>query len=329
MSVLRRPDRKQNPWYFKFKWDGVLHKRGGFASRREAQEAEAELRQKLRITKSGTAFSQLVNKRLDHVQAYCTKSHYKQNIAFLRKFEDWGDLDISQITKDMIKQRLKDLVAHIPPYSVNKHLVALKSVFQMAVDDELLGRNPCRGIPFFPFRKAAKFVPSHDQIAQVLLLAKPLERAYLTIIWQLGARVGEINNLAWEDVDFERRLVRLWTRKKRGGHMTPRWVKVSEKAESALAYARKNREKSSAYVFTNPRTGKPYDYRDKFFDRLCRLAGVPEMGYHALRHAKASEMALARVPLTRIRDFLGHEDISTTSKYLHSIGVDYDAAEAL
>jgi hypothetical protein len=25
-----------------------------------------------------------------------------------------------------------------------------------------------------------------------------------------------------------------------------------------------------------------YVYRDKFFDTLCRRAGVPEMGYHAL-----------------------------------------------
>jgi hypothetical protein len=53
---------------------------------------------------------------------------------------------------------------------------------------------------------------------------------------------------------------------------------MSDAAESALAYAWKHRDKSSPYVFTNPRTGKAYDYRDQFFHRLCRLAGVPEMG---------------------------------------------------
>jgi integrase len=64
-----------------------------------------------------------------------------------------------------------------------------------------------------------------------------------------------------------------------------------------------------------------YDYRDKFFDRLCRLAGVREMGYHALRHQKASELADRGESLPYIRDFLGHKDISTTSLYLQSLGV--------
>jgi integrase len=283
------------------------------------------MRQNLKILKTGTAFSQIANKRLDYVQAYCTKSHYRDNVTRLKKFADWWDLDINQITPDMIRQRMIDLSAQMSRASANKHLVALKSVFEMSVTDGVLGRNPCRGIRFFPIEKTVKFVPAKDQIAQVLLLAQPLDRAYLTVIWQLGARVREINNLVWEDTDFERRQVRLWTRKKRGGNKTPRLVGMSDSAESALAYAWKQREKSSPYVFTNPRTGKAYDYRDKFFNRLCRLAGVPEMGYHALRHAKASEMALGRVPLTRIRDFLGHEDISTTSKYLHSLAIDYDA----
>ncbi len=64
-----------------------------------------------------------------------------------------------------------------------------------------------------------------------------------------------------------------------------------------------------------------YDYRDKFFDRLCRLAGVQEMGYHALRHLRASEMVNEGKSLVYIKEQLGHEDISTASLYLHSMGI--------
>ncbi len=52
-----------------------------------------------------------------------------------------------------------------------------------------------------------------------------------------------------------------------------------------------------------------------------RLAGVREMGYHALRHQQASELADRGESLPYIRDFLGHEDISTTSLYLQSLGI--------
>jgi site-specific recombinase XerD len=46
-----------------------------------------------------------------------------------------------------------------------------------------------------------------------------------------------------------------------------------------------------------------------------------ECGYHALRHAKASELAHEGQSLVYIQEFLGHEDISTTGIYLHSLGV--------
>jgi integrase len=123
-----------------------------------------------------------------------------------------------------------------------------------------------------------------------------------------------------EDVDFTRRQVRLWTRKKSGGNLTPRLVDMNDMAAHALKFAQWHRLAGSPHVFPNPHTGKPYDYRDKFFDRLCRLAGVPDMGYHALRHAKASQLADQGESLPYIRDFLGHESISTTSLYLASFG---------
>jgi len=140
------------------------------------------------------------------------------------------------------------------------------------------------------------------------------------LIWQTAARVREINNLSWDDVDWERRQVRFWTRKKRGGHRTPRLMQLADRAYDSLRYAWKNSNKNSPFAFTNPKTGTRYDYRDKFFHNLCRQAGVPEMRYHALRHHRASELAVGGVSLPQIRDFLGHENAVTTSLYLKSLG---------
>jgi integrase len=267
------------------------------------------------------AFSQMVNLRLDYVKAYCTPDHYRKNVTRLKQFAAWKGLDLAAFTPDMIRAKMIALSATMSNALANKHLVALKSVFEQAVNDGFLGRNPCRGVKFLPTEKFVKYVPPLADIEAVLALADPLDQAYLTVIWQLGARVREVNNLTWEDVDFARRLVRLWTRKKRGGHKTPRLVDLNDQAHNALSYARWHRDKHSPYVFTNPRTGRPWDYRDKFFDRLCRLAGVKEMGYHALRHAKASELAHEGQSLVYIQEFLGHEDISTTGIYLHSLGI--------
>lgn len=321
MTVLKRPDRKLRPWYWKFRLDGVLYKEGGFRTQREALDAEAGARLRIQHQMTRITFSQMVKLRLDYVQAACTPNTYRQNVARLKPFRAWQHLDLTEITPDMIRTRLVEFSKTMSNSLANKHLVALKSVLEQAVNDEYLGRNPCRGVNFLPVERQVKYVPPATDINAVLALACDLDRAYLVTVWQLGARVREVNKLTWEDVDFVRRLVRLWTRKKRGGHKTPRLVEMNDRAFAALKLAQWHRVPGSPYVFTNPRTGKPYDYRSKFFDRLCRQAGVLEMGYHALRHHKASSLDAEGWSLADIQAFLGHETAVTTSNYLHSLGI--------
>jgi integrase len=331
MTVYKRPSGK---WCYEFQHQGRRHGRYDFLTRKEAAAAEAAHRAELIQARTSITFLTAATRRLEDLEAYRSPNHFRDNKTMLKRFMAWAHLPVTALTPDLLKARLKELAKELSPGNANRHLVAVKACLAQAVADGFLDRNPAAGLPKFPVARRPKFVPSREQIAQVLLLARPLDRAYLTTIWQLGARVREINRLAWEDVNLERKLVRLHTRKKRGGDLTARLVEASDTAVSALGYAWRERHRASPWVFTNPDMALKhpedpqrwaYDYRDKFFDGLCRLAGVPEMGYHALRHARASELALQRVPLTRIRDFLGHEDITTTSRYLHSLGVDYDA----
>ena len=138
----------------------------------------------------------------------------------------------------------------------------------------------------------------------MLWSAKPLDRAYLTVIAYTAARISEINKLTWEDVKWDngtgRCVVCLWTRKKKGSHLKPRWVPVKDKVKKALEDAYKFRTQNSPWVFTNPKMVIKYPddpnrwrwiYRDKFFQTLCEKAGVPRMGYHNLRHLASSNMA--------------------------------------
>ena len=62
-----------------------------------------------------------------------------------------------------------------------------------------------------------------------------------------------------------------------------------------------------------------YICRDKFFKTLCRRAGVPEMGYHALRHRAASNMMAKGASLIDVQHLLGHERATTTDLYLQSL----------
>jgi integrase len=142
------------------------------------------------------------------------------------------------------------------------------------------------------------------------------------------ARVSEINRLLWEDVDLKIRYVILYSRKKKGGHLTPRKVPMTQKLYDVLKLRYENRNPDKPWVFWHRywsrKAGKfcegPYGDRKKLMKRLCEKAGVRYFRFHPIRHSGASIMDGNNVPLGAIQRILGHENRKTTEIYLHSIG---------
>lgn len=72
---------------------------------------------------------------------------------------------------------------------------------------------------------------------------------YLWTIVETMGRVGEINRLTWDDVDLDRRTVSLYTRKKRGGHLTPRRVPMTQRLHAILDRRHTQRDQDKPWVF--------------------------------------------------------------------------------
>jgi len=144
----------------------------------------------------------------------------------------------------------------------------------------------------------------------------------------------EINRLTWGDVFVEDRYIILFTRKKRGGHRTPRKIPMTQKLYEIMQRRFSTRNEATPYVFWHEynSSGKigPYLDRKHMMRTLCRRAGVKYFRYHTLRHLGASLMAQSGVPIRTIQEILGHEKMSTTEIYLHNItGAEINAIETL
>ena len=162
----------------------------------------------------------------------------------------------------------------------------------------------------------------------MIALAKPDTQDYLWTIRDTLARVSEVNRLTWDDVNLEQRYVVLYTRKKRGGHLTPRKVPLTDRLLGILARRYQERDHTKPWVFwhwyrpkaNGAREAGPYQDRREVLKSLVIKAGVRHFGFHAMRHAGASLMDSVNVPLGSIQRILGHENRSTTEIYLHSLG---------
>jgi integrase len=325
---------KGKGWRYDFTLRGERYTETWFKTKKEAVQAEAKRREELRNpvpvseeTWADISFIDLVNLRLDFIQAYKTRSYYDDNrYLFKRLVRKWGDLKACQVTSMEIQKYMleRSKVSH---YAANYDLRLLKALFNHGIQNKVISDNPARGVPFLPIEKRTKYVPSVQDIDKVLSLAAPDVQDYLWTIRETMGRMSEIHRLTWDDIDLEARWVTLYTRKKKGGHLTPRKIPMTAKLFEILNRRFEERDGTKPWVFwqrywcrkTSQWKEGPYQDRKKIMKTLCQRAGVKYFRFHPLRHAGASLMDNNNVPIVAIQEILGHENRTTTEIYLHSV----------
>lgn len=74
------------------------------------------------------------------------------------------------------------------------------------------------------------------------------------------------------------------------------------------------------WVFLNSKTGTRFNRRPKFMRSLCRRAGIPNYGFHSIRHFIASYLYdREKIGKATLQRLLGHQSPTTTDIYLHSM----------
>jgi len=325
---------KGKGWRYDFTLNGQRYTQTWFRTKRQAMQEEQKRREELTteqaesLTPTDTAFLNLVNDRLDHLKAYNSVRHYQEHVYLARRWvKEWDGLECSEISREMIEKFIirRSLVS---AFTANKELRYLRAAFNYGLKRKLIKVNPTEGVGFMPVEKRIKYVPPAEDINKVIEAADPDTQDYLWTIRDTMGRISEINRLTWDDVSLEGKYVVLYTRKKKGGHLTPRKVPMTNRLLDVMFRRFNERDNDKPWVFwhtyTSSKTGEvvtgPYGDRKKVMKTLCEKAGVKYFRFHALRHAGASILDNGGAPIGSIQRLLGHENRTTTEIYLHSIG---------
>jgi len=148
--------------------------------------------------------------------------------------------------------------------------------------------------------------------------AEPQDKRMLLCYLYSGARRAELFQLRWQDVDFINGRILLHWKKNRLGTLKSAWLSMTDEAVEALRDQHRETGKGK-WVFVEPGTGKPYQYRLQWLRRLCKRAGVERFGFHGIRHLCASILAGKGVPLVDIQHHLRHDHLATTERYVHKL----------
>lgn len=130
-----------------------------------------------------------------------------------------------------------------------------------------------------------------------------------------GRRRGEILGLRWENVDLDAGRLRL-SDSKVGAYT----FNLAPEVVQLLSEEKRRRGQSAGaggYVIRGRDPDCPLQGLQKFWERLRKRAGIPDVRLHDLRHTYASFAAAAGYDLLRIKEMLGHRTIQTTQRYAH------------
>jgi len=259
------------------------------------------------------------------------KRSYANDISMLnlRILDVFGDHPLNTIRRQQIQTMHTALREEgLSASSCDHHVKLIRYMLNLAVQWELIDKNPADKIPLFNEDNRVENYMSEEELQRLLaVLAKDKSKVICQLILFLlntGARMNEAAQAKWGDIDTDTCVWRI-----PASNSKSKRVKSIPLNQSALAIIDAMiARRSTEYVFANRRTGKPYVNINKPWRRLREAADLPHLRIHDLRHQFASHLVNSGRSLYEVQQILGHSDPSVTQRYAHlSTRILQEAAE--
>jgi site-specific recombinase XerD len=235
----------------------------------------------------------------------------------------FGAKQLSEISvQDVEEYRAQRLSSGLKRSSVNREISCLRKVFNVAKTWRYAEDNPVSRVKLYSesesLRERELLETEETRLVQA---ASAHLKPILAVALNTGMRRGEIFELKWDDLDFEKREIRI--PKSKSGKM--RFLPMNS-VLLGLLKSLGGETKAEGHVFVNPETGMPYTDIKRAFDGACRRSGIKNLRFHDLRHTFASRLVRRGADLRIVQELMGHASIVTTQRYLHVLAKEKQAA---
>jgi integrase len=168
---------------------------------------------------------------------------------------------------------------------------------------------------------------SRTEIQTLFAAAKPSDRLLFELFLFSGLREGEISHLTYDDLNFERNVLKVSAK----GSWRPKTAqeRIVPLPASLMSSLLARRDASRCpFVFPN-KFGMPDGHLLARLKRCAAAAGQDPANWnlHKFRRSYASLLHEGGASITKCAKLLGHANVTTTQRYLHS-SVEDDATRA-
>ncbi|MGG3803703.1 tyrosine-type recombinase/integrase [Metabacillus fastidiosus] len=243
----------------------------------------------------------------------------RQAMNFWSKFmngplfvSELGDVQVDALIQYLINER------KLQPKTVNRKMVSLSNYFSYLKRQKVVSENPLDHYDRMKVTDKERTFLSKEEVEKIVEeIDHPTIQYFAMMMVNTGIRVQECINLTLSDVDLEEGFLNVINGK--GGKN--RTVPLNQQLQKELKeYLEKHRPYTkSLYFFALKKTGTVSEqYVNRKLKEATKRAGIDKhVTSHILRHSFASYLVKKNINIAVIQRLLGHQNIKTTSVYLH------------
>ena len=256
----------------------------------------------------------------------------------LKKWNNFlGSLTFEEIGPAEISAAKKKITKGLSPKTVNDYLWVLTACFDFGIKNlHWISKNPCKEVVREKVNnEIVRYLTDEERKSFFDALEEttsPTLKVLCHFGINTGCRKGEALGLTWDDIDFEKNIIR-FTKTKRirtctgidekgeliieRNLVTPTLKNGSKEKKISMKNMSKLRglllehklKSRSEYVF-------PHDTQHSF-RYLLKKCGITNFRFHDLRHSCASYLVQSGVPLLDTAHHLGQRDYNSVLRYAH------------
>jgi integrase len=313
MSLFKRKDSPH--WWIKLtpRSGPSVQRSTGTADKLKAREYHDKLKASLwdqeRLgIKPERSWREAVVRWLEETSEKATHKEDKKKLVWLHGF--LGELNLDQVTRDVIDQIRSAKLKEVSKGTVNRYLALVRAILLRARDEwEWVDKVP--KVRLFKETSSRERSLTVEQAKALLEQLPEHQREVVLFALATGLRQRNVLGLEWQQVNLAQR--HAWIHGWQSKNRRPISVPLNE---VALAVLKRQEGKHSTRVFTF--RGRPLNSANtKAWQAARRRAGIQDFRWHDLRHTWATWQRQAGTPTHELQRLGGWRTGAMVERYAH------------
>ncbi|MCR0349321.1 site-specific integrase [Erysipelotrichaceae bacterium AF15-26LB] len=314
-----KKDDKTGKWMYYGSYLGydskrVQYKKRGFSTKREAQRAELDFRDKINDIPAYITFKEVTEELLKYSRKELKESSYNDLMDVFSKINaNIGDTLLKHMDSIFLQNYIDSLDQKYSKAYVEKLYYRINKVLNFAIDRQYITLNPLRTVKRDARKNDMKqemlFWEPKDFESFIRYVDSPLYKTMFSFLYYMGCRKGEMMALTWNDIDLDKQTVNInkTVAVRLNNKITPpktsnsiRIITMPKKLVNLMAEWKNEQKKyydfcDNWYVFGSTKCISAETLRRNFNDYIIKAnkdlasdAKIPSIRIHDLRHSHAS-----------------------------------------